>query len=143
MLLGVCKSGLGGLQIFFASAFIGVDTSHHGKHCCCHTRRVSVVRIAFDFARFTAIAGSELGHDTCGNPFVMVLLAVTLHGHKVVFVNSSLDPEIGFIAEFFEKVAHAVWFAALAGIILAGLVVGVVTGIEVVESLCKFGEAHC
>ena len=142
MFLGVCKSCFCGFQVFFAIFFIWVHTGHNRKHCGSHARRVGVICITFDFARFAAVTRSEFGHCTGGYPFVVVLVAVAFHGHEVVLVNGGFDPEVRFVAEFFEEVAHIVWLAAFAGVVLAGFVVRVVARIKVVESLGEFGEAE-
>ena len=139
VLFSVGERGLCCLQVFFASAFVWFDAGHHSKHCCGHTRSVSVVCITCNGARFATVTCAELAHGSSCNPLHVVLVAVALHGHEVVFVNGGFDPEIGFVAEFFEEVAHVVWLAALAGVILACLVVGIIPGVEVVKTLCEFG----
>ena len=143
LFLGIGKGGLCGLQVLFAIFFIGIHSCHDRKHCCCHTRCERVVCGCCDITRFATVTISELAHGTCGHPLVVVLVAIALHGHKMTVVNGSLDPEVSFVAEFFQKVAHIVWLAAFAGVVLAGLVVCVVACVKVVKALGKFCKAEC
>ena len=143
LLLGIGKSGLCCLQVLFAGRGIRIHTGHDGEHCCCHTRCERVVCGCCDITRFATVTISELAHGTCGHPLVVVLVAIALHGHKMAIVNGCLDPEVCFVTEFFEKVAHIVWLAAFAGVVLAGLVVCVVACVKVVKALGKFCKAEC
>ena len=137
--LGVRIGRLCSLQVLSLVCRIGVNTSHHGKHSRSKARSKAIVCVTRNRTRFTTFARAELAHGTGSHPFLVIGVTVTLDRHKAVAIDSGLGPEVCFVAEFFEQVSHLVGLTTLHGVVVSSLVVGVVTGIKVVETFSKFG----